>query len=72
MYEVVVKTASVFAHCRALEHYPVSDVSGLVLFFDSSLNIACGVANLQPAVMGRNAYVLIGINHRDFGHPVAK
>ena len=72
MYQLISKGGTVLAHGRALEDDPILDIAGKVLFFYAGLNIARGIADLEPPVVGRVAYVLIGVDGRGLGDSVTE
>ena len=70
--QLVGEGGTVLAHGRALEDDPILDIAGKVLFFYAGLNIARGIADLEPPVVGRVVYVLIGVDGWGLGDSVAE
>ena len=60
--EVVVERSTILAHSWPHKDYLVGNVASLVLFPDTRLYVASGVAHLEPTSMRRNAHMFVGIN----------
>ena len=67
MDQFVRERGAVLAHGRAFEDNAVLDVAGEVLLLHTGFHVTRGITHLQPALMGRIPYVLIGVDGRSLG-----